>query len=264
MSKKDKPTAEAGAKAAPAVKGAPEAPQKPGAPQKATPRKQGPKVEGPKVEAPKTEAAEASPAEPAPVETEPAAGPSPTEPAERPAPGEQRTQGVRARADEEVWLNTGQGKVHVRVTDPRRPKATKVVTVRGGARLRLSTEEREYNTAEFFDVAKDPFRNGILRRLDIPSEQKPLDPDYREDQALLDEDILALLVKNGNAFQAAVKALDARNCDRLRELVNDEDSPASQAQRKFVNDHWKATFVKDYTPVFAQEVREEIEAGLRH
>lgn len=209
-----------------------------------------------------TEASEAEVVEEGPEVAEEESARAPEKPKRAPA-REKRTQGVRARPDEEVWENTGAGKVHVRVADPRRPKGTRVHTVEGHGRIRLSTEEREYNSMEFFEAHKDPFRNGVLRRLDVPTEEKPLDPEYKEDQALYDADLVALLAKSGNAFQAAVKGLDQRNCERMRELVNADDSPATQAQRKFVNDHFKRTFVKDHTPTFSKEIREELAQGIR-
>lgn len=170
---------------------------------------------------------------------------------------------VATREGEEIWLNTHAGPVYVRVSAPRakRPNATALRRVEGGGRLRITTADRELYSESVVAARRDVFRNGVLKRLDTPTEDKPLDPEYQEDQALTDKEIAALLTKQGSPFQAAVRKLDERNVMRLKELVEAEDSPATQKQRSFVLKHVEENFKPQHTPAHSRELREELDGG---
>ena len=144
--------------------------------------------------------------------------------------------GVKARAGEEVWLNVNAGKVWYKISDPRVAGRSKVVAVKGGQTFRITTDDRELASSDIFDDKKDPFLNGVLKRIDERAETEPIEGQAVE-QALTNDELVALLAKNGQAFQSAVKKLDERNVRRLAAIVEDEESGASVAQ---------ATFVKNY------------------
>lgn len=144
-----------------------------------------------------------------------------------------KSEGVKARDGEEVWLNVNAGKIWYKVSDPRVPGRSRTVSVKGGAQIRISTEDRELNSADIFDAQRDPFLNGALKRVDERAEAEPIEG-YQAEQALTEDELTGLLAKSGQAFQSAVKKLDERNVRKLAEIVEDEESGASVAQATFV------------------------------
>lgn len=106
---------------------------------------------------------------------------------------------------QEVWAIQIPGLVHLRVLAPSRLG----VLVEGelsigpnqvGRQFRIATEDREDNQARVADSAYDPFKNGILIRID---QDQQLDPDTASRQALTTEAILDLFDLPQAAFEAA-------------------------------------------------------------
>jgi len=170
---------------------------------------------------------------------------------------------VATREGEEIWQNTSRGDVYVRVSakKPGRPAGVKNVRVRGQGQLRINTTDRELFSEAVRNPKRNVFLNGTLKRLDEPTEAKPADPDHQADQALVDEELQALFERHGRAWQSDVRKLDERNCRRLKAMVEDPESQASQAQRSFLLKHLQDTYGNTHVPTHSKELQEEAGDG---
>lgn len=102
----------------------------------------------------------------------------------------------------EIWETTTGGTVWVQVKDHRIPGAWRSMKVggRGSSRLRITTEEREFNQEliPFENAHLDPFTNGTLVRT----------KGTRGENELSDEDIIEILQIDDDAeFNARVNAI---------------------------------------------------------
>lgn len=129
------------------------------------------------------------------------------------------------REGEEIWEITVPGAVWVEVTNDRGKAVPLKVGGRPGARLRISSEDRQLAQERIVDRQFDPFVNGMLTRVDADQQ---LDEDTRSDDALTTEDLMKLFAKNGRAFQAAVDKLGEVTVRRMYEMAEDVDATTSQ------------------------------------
>lgn len=143
----------------------------------------------------------------------------------------------RAREGEEIWETTTPGTVWVTVTDDRGKEKDISVGGQPGQRLRIKSLDREIVQDRILDDASDPFTNGLLKRVDA---DQNLDEATASDQALTTEDLEAIFLKTGNAFQAAVRKLNELNVRRLREVAEALDAKASQIS--FLDEHIEANY----------------------
>lgn len=148
---------------------------------------------------------------------------------------------VKAREGEEVWEITTPGRVWLTVTDDRgRSKSVSVGgTGKPGARIRISTLDREMMQDSLVEDRSDPFVNGMLKRVDGDQNS---DERTASDQALTSEELAELFEKKGNAFQSAVKKLNELNVRRLREMAEPLDAAASQIAflDSHIEEHYRA------------------------
>lgn len=138
------------------------------------------------------------------------------------------------RAGEEIWELMVPGRVHVEVTNHRgRPQNLSVVGKK--SRLRISTTDREIAQERIRVAENDPFRNGMLRRVD----SKVVDT-QRDDNELSDDDLREVFNLTGADFESLVRTLSEVNVRRLREMTEDVDASASQIAflRKHIEDTW--------------------------
>lgn len=132
----------------------------------------------------------------------------------------------------ETWETTTPGRVWVTTTSYTRHgqpvmKDISVGPNKVGAKLKISTADREMNQERVADPANDPFTNGLLVRLDA---DQNLTPATVSVDAVPTKNLLELFKKNGNAFHAAVDKLGEIPVRRLRELADQVDASAKQVE----------------------------------
>lgn len=137
-----------------------------------------------------------------------------------------------AQAEKEIWESTIPGRVAVLVTDDRGRETTDSVLGKG-RRLRITAEDRELNEERVRDPQNNPFRNGMLVRVNRVEPAEPAGPDAPpadkpSDNELTDDDLSGLFELESDDFEAAVKALSEVNVRRLLELAKERDAKASQ------------------------------------
>lgn len=161
---------------------------------------------------------------------------------------------VKAREGEEVWENTLRSDVWVGLPAVKVGGEPRSVLLRQGQRLRLTTDEREITQSSRSSEKKDIFRNGVLRRVDVDN-HKEVDPEYQEGQALTDEDLVRFLEeKKGPGFKGALADLNDLNLRRLKDVVEDENSSATQSQRKNVLELFEERFPAPKPPASQSEL----------
>jgi hypothetical protein len=129
------------------------------------------------------------------------------------------TKDLKAREGEEIWETTTETTSWFRATDDRGRERSVSVGGKVGARLRISTIDREINQ----DLAMhggDPFSNGLLRRVD--------DTSANNADTLTNQQLMVGFSKNGRAFQAFVEKLTELNVRRMRTLANEIDATVAQ------------------------------------
>lgn len=125
--------------------------------------------------------------------------------------------------DGRVWLTTV---AHNRFGQPME-KSVSLGPNKAGSKLKISQADRELNQERVADEKHDPFRNGLLVRLDQPQNA---DPATTSLDAIPTRDLLELFTKHGNAFHAAVDALGEVPVRRLYDLCDDVDATAKQKE----------------------------------
>lgn len=130
------------------------------------------------------------------------------------------------REGEEIWATTTGGVVWVPVVDARGRENVIRVGDFAGSELRISTIDREVAQSRVRPVGTDPFRNGMLKRIDA---DQNLVPETASTQAVSTDELTAIFAKNGNAFRSAVGQLNEHNVRRLNDLAEPMDATASQS-----------------------------------
>jgi hypothetical protein len=141
-------------------------------------------------------------------------------------PGEEFPGGVLPETGEEIWECQIPGKVYVAVTSGRWGE-TKSVSVSGvGQKMRISTRDRVLNQELVVSAEVDPFRNGMLVRLDADQQQDSLTAsrDALTNAALAD----IFNQYTGAEFKAAIEDLNEVNLRRMKEMCDEIDATASQ------------------------------------
>jgi len=132
----------------------------------------------------------------------------------------------------ETWESTTSGRVWLQTTTYTRHgqplvKDISVGPNKVGAKIKISTADREMNQEQVADERNDPFRNGLLVRVDKDQQQ---DPATQSSEAIPAKDLLAIFGKNGNAFHAAVNKLGEVPLRRLRAMADEIDATAKQVE----------------------------------
>lgn len=132
---------------------------------------------------------------------------------------------AQVRPGEELWHTTTAGTVWVTITDDRGREKQLSAGGRKGAPLRIKTVDREINQEAIYEVEADPFRNGLLKRVDADQNE---DESTASDQALDDTQLVKFFSKNGTNFQKAIAGLNEINVRRLRAMADDVDITTAQ------------------------------------
>jgi hypothetical protein len=143
---------------------------------------------------------------------------------------------TKAREGEEVWAIQVQGSVSLRITTFNRfgQAVEGLMTIgpnRSGYEFKLKTEDREENQARCMSPESDPFRNGMLVRVDNDQQG---DPATASSDALTTEQLLDVYDLEGAKFEARVRAMGELPLRRLAEVGESMD--CSHRQITFVRD----------------------------
>lgn len=144
--------------------------------------------------------------------------------------------GTKPREGEELWAIQVQGSVSLRITTFNRfgQAVEGLMTIgpnRAGLQFKIKTEDREENQARCMSPESDPFRNGMLVRVDVSQQD---DPATASTDALTTEQLLDVFDLDGAKFEARVKALGELPLRRLAEVGESMD--CSHRQITFVRD----------------------------
>ena len=119
----------------------------------------------------------------------------------------------------EIWELTIPGRVHVQVTNHLgRPRD---LSAKGrGARLRLTTLDRELAEERIRNDGNNPFRNGMMVRVDRPADSA---------DALTDEDLRGAFKDCGDEeFRALLEDMTEVNLRRMKALTREAGATVSQ------------------------------------
>lgn len=133
----------------------------------------------------------------------------------------------------ETWeVQTG-GTVYVEsLIDPVRGLSKTLKASGKGARLRISTMDRKLAQERTRDEKHDPFRNGLMLRID---EDQQEDPETASPSAMSDEGLKKLFaLKQQARFRAAIGDLSEISLRRLKALAEDDETVTS-VQNDIIN-----------------------------
>lgn len=134
-----------------------------------------------------------------------------------------------SRPNEEIWECTVPGRVSLTVTNER--GGTRLATVKGkGQILRISTIDREMAEEVIRETPNNPFRNGMLVRVD----NRKGDHNPSTDE-LSDDDLREIFGLDNDDFGALLPQLSEVNVRRLKEMAKTED--VRHAQVEMLDEH---------------------------
>jgi hypothetical protein len=141
-----------------------------------------------------------------------------------------------SRDGEEIWAIQVPGSVSLAVTTFNRfGQAVEGRMVVGpnrtGTEFKIKVEDREENQARCVDPDLDPFRNGMLVRVDADQQADPL---TKSEDALSTEQLLDIYDLEGKKFEARVQKLGELPLRRLAEVGESMD--CSHRQILFVRE----------------------------
>jgi hypothetical protein len=130
---------------------------------------------------------------------------------------------------EELWESAVAGQIWVNITNKR--DEIEGFKVTAGQKLRITKRDREMNQDRIRDGKRDPFTNGMLRRID---KDQNTEPRTETPDALSVEEIVTIFAKTGTQFERKVQSLGEIPIRRMFALIDEVD--ASQSQIKFLTD----------------------------
>jgi len=149
---------------------------------------------------------------------------------------------------EELWTSNVAGAIWVKVTNKR--DEVEGLQITAGQRLRITKRDREMNQDRIRDGKRDPFTNGMLKRLDA---DQNLDARTATPDALSVEEIMVIFSTTGPQFERKVASLSEVPIRRMRELAVDVD--ATQSQIKYLDDIIAERFAVGGTQPTYEELR---------
>lgn len=133
----------------------------------------------------------------------------------------------------ETWQNACHGRIGVLKFD--RWGQMKSETVRAGAKIKVTAEERQINSEKAANESLDIFKNGYLVPVDIFDGTE----DYKEiasnPNLLGEKELTGLFKGTQKAFAAKVETItNAQTLRRLLDLTEDEDVAATVKHQKII------------------------------
>jgi hypothetical protein len=153
------------------------------------------------------------------------------------------TQHGMIEADElEVWEMAVAGTVYLQKTVHTRhgvamSEDLKIGPNRVGHKVKILASDREMNQEKMTDAINDPFRNGMLVRVDRP--QNEVEATSSPD-AVSTDDLLMIFDKKADSFEKAVKGLGEIPVRRLRSMAEAID--ATHSQVAFLDEYIETTY----------------------
>lgn len=138
-----------------------------------------------------------------------------------------------SRPHEEIWELTCDSRVSLEVSNER--GGTKDITAQGtGQVLRITTVDREMAEEVVRDAELNPFRNGMLIRVD----NGPHTPSPDE---LSDEELAAMFELDNDDFEAVLPNLSEVNVRRLKAMTVQADVKHQQVQilGQYIEDRYR-------------------------
>jgi len=132
----------------------------------------------------------------------------------------------------ETWEISTPGRVWLQTTTYSRHNQPVIKDIslgpnRVGQKLKITQADREMNQERVADSAHDPFRNGLLVRVDA---DQNTDIATASQDALTAAQLMDIFSKHGNPFRTAVEALGEVPIRRLREMADAVDATVKQVQ----------------------------------
>lgn len=130
----------------------------------------------------------------------------------------------------ETWEITTPGRVWLQTTTFSRHNTPIIKDVslgpnKVGQKVKITAADREMNQERVAQVKDDPFRNGLLVRVDA---DQNLDPDTHSTDALTAQQLMDIFGKHGQPFRSAVEGLSEVPIRRLREMADAVDATVKQ------------------------------------
>jgi len=123
----------------------------------------------------------------------------------------------------EIWESTIPGRVSLTIENSQgRPQTISIVGK--GSRLRISQDDRELAEEAVRMVDNNPFRNGMLVRVDKSGNHLP------SPEELSDDDLKAIFDLEQADFRATVDQLGQVNVRRLKAMVVEVDASKSEIE----------------------------------
>lgn len=145
----------------------------------------------------------------------------------------------------ETWEITTEGRVWLQVTTFTRhgqpqDKDVSLGPKKPGQKLKISQADRERNQENVADPQFDPFRNGLLVRVDADQQSNPM---TASTDAVTTVDLMAIYELKGSEFMAAVEALGQVPIRRLQEMSEAVDATTSQVAmiEQVIEERWRQT-----------------------
>jgi phosphatidate phosphatase APP1 len=107
-----------------------------------------------------------------------------------------------------------------------------------GRRFLITTDDRKDNQRKMGSVDHDPFKNGMLLRVD---EDQQAEPETASEAALSDEGYLEILDLDDAAFQTRVTGLSEVPIRNLRDMA--EGAGASHTKVAWLDEHMRERFM---------------------
>lgn len=127
----------------------------------------------------------------------------------------------------EIWESTIPGRVSLTIENSQgRPQTISIIGK--GSRFRIAETDRELAEEVVRQKGNNPFRNGMLVRVDDGKGHAP-SPDE-----LSDDDLKAIFTLDQSDFQATVRELGEVNVRRLKAMVVEVD--ASKSEMEFIDE----------------------------
>ena len=138
-----------------------------------------------------------------------------------------------SRPHEEIWELTCDSRVSMEVSNER--GGTKDITAQGkGQVLRITTIDREMAEEVVREPGLNPFRNGMLIRVDAGNHRPSPDE-------LSDEDLAAMFGLDNDDFENVLANLSEVNVRRLKAMTVQADVKHQQVQilTAFIDEHYR-------------------------
>jgi hypothetical protein len=129
-----------------------------------------------------------------------------------------------SKTDKETWTNAGAGEVWIQTIDPHTNKL-KHTPVRSGAKVLITTEERQINQDRAASPDKDLFMNGTLTPVRLVDTAEDYQEIANNPNLLSEDDMRDIFKLKGAAFKNRLGTItNAIALSRMNEMAKEEES----------------------------------------